>query len=217
MRKNVALFASQDLVQMLSSMKHEVAFILSENIKYRSGMPITYLDFGSTNDTISFIYSNKLIELQNEYPEYYKDYVWNTKRSEMKVGKIIKKLYGNSFPINQQKGIIRKGINNDIESFVNMFKSLRDKDNSKNNFELVKGKDIKFWYNQENYSRFIKEDTTLAKSCLRYAESGKFLEMYVNNPDIVNMLILKDDLQGENEYLEKEVFKIDILGFKAIF
>jgi len=31
------------------------------------------------------------------------------------------------------------------------------------------------------------------------------------------MLILKDGNQGESEYLEKEVFKIDILGFKTIF
>lgn len=31
------------------------------------------------------------------------------------------------------------------------------------------------------------------------------------------MLILKDENQGESEYLEKEVFKIDILGFKTIF
>lgn len=37
------------------------------------------------------------------------------------------------------------------------------------------------------------------------------------NRDRRYMLILKDDLQSENEYLEKEVFKIDILGFKAIF
>jgi uncharacterized protein (TIGR02687 family) len=31
------------------------------------------------------------------------------------------------------------------------------------------------------------------------------------------MLILKDENQGDSEYLEKEVFKIDILGFKTIF
>lgn len=37
------------------------------------------------------------------------------------------------------------------------------------------------------------------------------------NRDRRYMLILKDETQGENEYLEKEVFKIDILGFKAIF
>jgi uncharacterized protein (TIGR02687 family) len=37
------------------------------------------------------------------------------------------------------------------------------------------------------------------------------------NRDRRYMLILKDENQGENEYLEKEVFKIDILGFKTIF
>ena len=37
------------------------------------------------------------------------------------------------------------------------------------------------------------------------------------NRDRRYSLILKDDAQGENEFLEKEVFKIDILGFKTIF
>lgn len=37
------------------------------------------------------------------------------------------------------------------------------------------------------------------------------------NRDKRYYLVLKDDDQNENEYLEKELFKIDILGFKAIF
>lgn len=37
------------------------------------------------------------------------------------------------------------------------------------------------------------------------------------NRDRRYYLILKDDNQNESEYIEKEVFKIDILGFKAIF
>jgi hypothetical protein len=104
-------------------------------------------------------------------------------------------IFGENFPINQPKGTIAPKPPIDIESFVNMFKAERDKNKNYERFELVKGRDIKFWYNQKNYSRFIQEDTTLAKSCLRYEESGKFLEMYVNNPDLVNMLILKDDVE----------------------
>jgi len=37
------------------------------------------------------------------------------------------------------------------------------------------------------------------------------------NRDRRYMLILRDENLGDSEYLEKEVFKIDILGFKAIF
>ena len=37
------------------------------------------------------------------------------------------------------------------------------------------------------------------------------------NRDKRYSLVLKDDNQNDNEYIEKEVFKIDILGFKAIF
>lgn len=37
------------------------------------------------------------------------------------------------------------------------------------------------------------------------------------NRDRRYFLVLKDDNQNENEYIEKELFKIDILGFKPIF
>ena len=192
-KKNVPLYASHNLVESLMSMKHRIAQVLSENIKYRVETQISYLDFGDTNDTISFIYSNKLSELRNTYGDRYKEYVWNSKRSQMKIGKVIKMIYNNSFPINQLKNAPRKSVRDDIESFVNMYKSHIDKNDNLDRFEIVKGDSIRFWYDQENYSRFIREDTTLAKSCLRYKESGKFLELMVKNPDLVNMLILKDD------------------------
>lgn len=192
-KKNVPLYASHNFVEALMSMKHRIAQVLSDHIKYRAESQISYLDFGDTNDTISFIYSNKLSELRNTYGDRYREYVWNSKRSQMKIGKIIKMIYNTQFPINQPKDAPRKSVRDDIESFVNMYKSYIDKGDNLDRFEIVKGDSIRFWYDQDNYSRFIREDTTLAKSCLRYKDSGKFLELMVRNPDLVNMLILKDD------------------------
>ncbi|MFA5543936.1 MAG: hypothetical protein WDA47_09175, partial [Bacilli bacterium] len=37
------------------------------------------------------------------------------------------------------------------------------------------------------------------------------------NRDKRYLLVLRDDNDNEIEFIEKEVFKIDILGFKAIF
>jgi hypothetical protein len=192
-KEYVPLYASHNFVEALMSMKHRIAQTLSDHIKYRTEIQISYLDFGDSNDTISFIYSNKLRELKNTYGDRYRDYVWNSKRSQMKIGKVIKMIYNNEFPINQPKNMPRKSTRDDIESFVNMYKSHIDKNDNLDRFEIVKGDHIRFWYDQENYSRFIREDTTLAKSCLRYKESGKFLELMVRNPKLVNMLILKDD------------------------
>jgi hypothetical protein len=190
----VTITATQRFMELLSSINHEIAYRLIEEIKYRHRAPISFLDFGDTNDTISFVYGAKVKELMNEYNDEYREMGWKMKRSSMKIGKMIKSMYDCSFPINQPKGVPAPKPPIDIESFVNMFKAEKDKNKNYERFELVSGKDIKFWYNQANYSRFIQEDTTLAKSCLRYEESGKLLEMYVNNPKCVKMLILKDDV-----------------------
>ena len=191
----VNLTATQRLMELLASVNHQIAYKMVECVKYRWKSPISFLDFGDTNDTVSFINSPKVWELMDKCGDDYKVQAWVTNRSCIKIGKAIKMIYGDAFPINQPKGTIAPKPPVDIESFVNMFKAERDKNKNYERFELVKGRDIKYWYNQKNYSRFIQEDTTLAKSCLRYEESGKFLEMYVNNPDLVSMLILKDDVE----------------------
>lgn len=190
----VNLTANQRLMELLASINHQIAYKLVECVKFRWNSPISFLDFGDTNDTVSFVNSSKVWELMDKYGDDYKVRAWTSNRSCIKIGKAIKMIYGDAFPINHPKGMPEVKPKIDIESFVNMFKAERDKNKNYERFELVKGRDIKYWYNQKNYSRFIQEDTTLAKSCLRYEESGKFLEMYVNNPDLVNMLILKDDV-----------------------
>ena len=160
----VTLTATQGLLEMLASINHSIAYQLIEQIKYRHNAAISFLDFGETNDTISFVHSNKVWELMNEYGENYKEQGWKLKRSSIKVGKMVKLIYKDLFPINQPKGTITPKPPIDIESFVNMFKAEKDKNKNYEKFELVSGKDIRFWYNQANYSRFIQEDTTLAKS-----------------------------------------------------
>lgn len=190
------LMATQRFIELLSNINHEISYKLIENIKYRNSAPISFLDFGSANDDISFVQSNKVIELMEKYGDQdYKMHGWTSKRSSpMKIGRAIKLIYGNHFINNQPKGSIIPKTPTDIETFVNMFKAERDKNENYERFEIVKGEDIKYWYNQDNYSRHIQEDTTLAKSCTRYREAGKYLEMYVKHPDVVNMLILKDDV-----------------------
>jgi hypothetical protein len=192
-KEHVNLTANQRLMELLASINHQIAYKLIECVKYRWKSPISYLDFGDTNDTISFVTSSKVWELMDKCGEDYKNQVWISNRSTIKIGKAIKMIFGDSFPINHPKNMPEVKPKIDIESFVNMFKAERDKNKNYERFELVKGRDIKYWYNQKNYSRFITEDTTLAKSCLRYEEAGKFLDMYVHNTDYVNMLILKDD------------------------
>lgn len=191
--KTLTLFASQRLIEFLSRINHEIPLRLNECIKYGDHFQISYLDFGSTNDTVSYITYAKYTELVNKFPDNWRELVWNEKRSEIKIGKLIKMLFKNQFPINIPKDQVRPLTLNDIESFVNMFKAESEKGEIEHKFELVSGDDIHYWYSQDNYSEYAHEDTTLGRSCLRYNESSIFLKMYSMNPHIFRLLILKDD------------------------
>ncbi|NBP58409.1 hypothetical protein EBU71_18125, partial [bacterium] len=79
----------------------------------------------------------------------------------------------------------------EIEQFVNLYKSEFDK--SKDffrNFEIVKGKDIEFYYDEENYSM---NKGQLSNSCMRYSRCKSYFDIYVSNPEVCSLLILRDD------------------------
>lgn len=192
-RETVTIVGSQRLIEMLCKINHTIAYDLLEQLKYRGSSTISYLDFGESSDSISFIYSNKMYELQREFDYKWTEKVWKEKRAEMKIGKVIKQIFGDRYPVNNPKGQQMPKPPIDIESFVNLYKAEREKNENSERFHIVSGEDIVYWYNFKNYTRFVREDTPLGKSCLRYEESGKFLEMYVKNPEKVSMLILKDD------------------------
>lgn len=192
-RDKVPIIASQRLVELLSRINHQISSELSEMIRWKNKSVITYYDFGENEDAISFIYSNKLNELASSYSENYKEKAWKEKRAEMRIGKVIKLIFTDRFPINMPKGDSYSGLPYDIESFVNMYKAERSKNYNYKNFSIVKGTTIVKWYNQSKHTRFAHEETTLGRSCMRYDESSKYLRMYALNGDKINMLMLKDD------------------------
>lgn len=79
----------------------------------------------------------------------------------------------------------------DIERFTNelisRIKMIRAGDDSK--VEVVKGEDIKKWYNRNNYQSLSGQ---LGSSCMGDPDCGKFLGIYVYNPEVVSLLILKN-------------------------
>ena len=54
------------------------------------------------------------------------------------------------------------------------------------NFEVVKGEDIRKWYDEETYDSKKGE---LASSCMRHSRCQEYLDIYVKNPEVVSMLI----------------------------
>lgn len=195
-RNRVQLFASQRFIELLRTFKdHRISSTILSSIRVGEHFEFSYLDFGSTMDTVSFIYSNKIEEMYNnsELSPGDMSNVWKTgKRSEIKIGKFVKLMFRDNFPINRPKSTDPSVPYEDIESFVNSYKCQRNKETDFNVFSIVSGNELLDWYNVSNYTDQISDSTPLGRSCLRYDESRPFLEMYLLNQDKVSMLMLKD-------------------------
>ncbi len=79
-----------------------------------------------------------------------------------------------------------------IEKFVNTYKNSWDKKYKKTGegFHLISGEEIRHWYLESTY---VPGGGTLNNSCMRYQETQEFLNIYTENPDTCQLLILVDD------------------------
>tara|TARA_R100000734_G_C3316032_1_gene108335 strand:- start:315 stop:2420 length:2106 start_codon:yes stop_codon:yes gene_type:complete len=57
---------------------------------------------------------------------------------------------------------------------------------------VVSGEDIRHWYH-ENNTNYTVNTGTLAGSCMRYDRCQPYLDIYVENPDKIKMLICRDN------------------------
>ena len=81
MQRKLHLYATQRLVELFSNIDHRIAQVFNESIRYRNSFPVSYLDFGSTNDTISFIARNKYDDIQKNHRADWNTRVWKEKRA----------------------------------------------------------------------------------------------------------------------------------------
>ena len=163
-----------------------------------------YIKSSGKEDLVSFISQARFDRMDREalsenpgsYPRYgnglfYID-PFNTKgRTEVKIGRLIKQiaeLFGTEFTDQQ------------IEKFVNLYKSENEDDNQ---FKLVSGDDIKFWYNEENYYTGYGSGS-LSKSCMR-RKSGDFFDIYAQNPCCKMLILTKKDEQGVEKLIGRAI------------
>ena len=94
------------------------------------------------------------------------------------------------------KGLLTSGnlkfTDAEVEKFVNLYKAAFEKMNDIfRYFELAKGNDIAFWYNNGNYE-LGRSKGTLSTSCM-CSVSSSFFKIYTENPDVCQLLILKTE------------------------
>jgi len=97
-------------------------------------------------------------------------------RNNTGVGRLVNQIFPGKFPPKE------------VEEFVNNFKNLNKP--SENKFEIVSGEDVRKYYHLNNY---VEEKGELGNSCMRYARCQSYLVIYVENPEIVRLLIYKDE------------------------
>ena len=129
-------------------------------------------------DVLSFLSKSKIEKVEDP---------WDSKsRTKIKIGRFIKKFLSklsfDQYCITDQ----------DVEKFVNLYKSFFTKDLSK--LKIVEGDDILKYYLEDNYetvsgSRF----GTLWNSCMRQSERNKFMKLYAKNPNVKMLVFFSDN------------------------
>jgi len=81
-----------------------------------------------------------------------------------------------------------------VEDFTNAYKSAWDMMNDAFlKFDIVSGYDIAKWYHEDTYE---SDDSTLGGSCMRYDYCSEFFGIYTENSDVVKLVILYSDKDG---------------------
>lgn len=175
------LVSSGEFKQLLSDIPsdNKIADALYNIIDYKTDIKTTYnyIDQTDKNDEISFIPDNQFQRFKEKG-----DDITSKTKNKAKIGRMVRQiLKDNGYNFSES----------DIEKFVNQFKSTWNlKHGVGRKIEVVKGDDIIYWYNEENY---FKSDGTLGNSCMRYDHKSEFMRIYADNPDKISMITLRQD------------------------
>jgi hypothetical protein len=150
----------------------------------------TLIDITKKNDTISLIQVNRITrsnpDLGETLPYSIRDKkrdseFWTKARTDIGIGRWVRRIF-----TEVHKSTI---LDSKIEEFVNLYKAAID-GGDLTKFELVIGEDIKKWYLMDNYEQ---ERGQLGNSCMRYRSCQDFFDIYIKNPEVCQLLILKSD------------------------
>jgi len=151
--------------------------MLLSRINFRLKTPFmtqSYFDTTDKNDVVSYLPLDKFKRLEKDENPYK-----SRLRQQIKIGKFFRML---------NKDLTDK----EVEIYVNGLKGAYDICISglSNKLRLVSGEDMRFWYNGKNY---VKGGGSLNGSCMQGDSKGREMQMFVDNPHVVQMLILLDD------------------------
>lgn len=151
---------------------------------------------------------------QSDINTFYDDTDWGIKdksRNNTGIGRLINQIFPGKYT------------SKEVEDFVNSFKNVNKP--GENELKLVKGQDIKKYY---LYTNYVEEIGDLGNSCMRYTRCQEYLDIYVENPNQVQLLVYlneedkvlgrallwvlndekSDDIEGAEYFLDR-IYGID--------
>jgi hypothetical protein len=225
--RNFPLFLSNRLRKMLSQIDHEIAKeLLDRHSDTDTKVKQTFVDVHDEKpDTITFIQPNKVVQiigldddikddqdLENiDKDPIYKEFivkltdnndVYKKSRSETRWGRFI----NSAFPGKYQQSLPGGQNKKDIESFVNLYKSLYDRKIKFPMIDVVNGMDIAKWYHCDNY--YDDDDGSLGESCMSRKDE-EYFELYTSNPNEVSLIIMYGDISKSNIKARALLWKLD--------
>jgi len=138
---------------------------------------INYIKASDKNDDINFVNDSQVKRIIDANGDPF-----SRTSNVSKVGRAVRQILNlNSINFTDQQ----------IESFVDLYKSTWDRKFKKmEGLQLVKGESIKHWYLEDNY---VPGGGTLNSSCMRYQNTQDFFQIYIENPEVCQLLILLDE------------------------
>ena len=195
----------RELLRVLAENRDEVAqqLLYAEDSNQVSD-DITLIDITEKEDMISFIQLNRLERFRETDTEKRKDLIdyvryiwhytsnslehkgWEEQRTEISIGRFVNRVF--------QKAKITQE-HSKIEQFVNAYKvRIKVINDVESLFEFVSGEDIRKWYLEDNYQ---SNRGQLSNSCMRYKKCQSYFDIYVKNPEVCRLLILKGGDEGK--------------------
>lgn len=181
------LLTSDHLANIINSINEPIAVKFTDLINKDIKTKYNLIDLTDTNDKLAFMPDSQAttkmkagvdpIDLFKELP------------NKTTIGRVVRAiLTDNGITFTER----------DIEKFVNKFKSAYDawkmKSEQKESIKVVYGEDIRHWYLMTNYcEETLHGKGSLGKSCMRYSNCQEYLDIYVNNPYQVGLVIYLND------------------------
>jgi len=173
------------------STDNETARVISEQLlssEAKKDILDTYtlIDITDKNDKISYVQTNRILrdsglkDISGLQPG--PDYkFWREGRTpEFGIGRWVRRVFAD---------VIKSPLTDpQIELFVNAYKSVYDSKDSVD-LSVVQGEDIKTNYLEDNY---VEIKGQLGNSCMRYERCQSYLDIYVQNPEVCKLLVLKE-------------------------